>query len=194
MVSKAVRVAEGIRAGDPRNAEYRYHASRAYLWMGDALRRLHRPTEAVQVLNRALEIQKAIAAVSPERIWNLRVLTRTYGFLGEALLDAGDHTAAAETLREGLAVADRMLQRAPLSLYHQLDRADILEAQGRYNVSLATRTATRRAELKREARNSFQQSLNIWQDWKRRKLAEPYASRREAAAVRALASVGSVKE
>ena len=186
---KAVRISEELGAGDPRNAEYRYHASRAYLWMGEALRKLHKPGEAVQSLNRALELQKAIAAVSPERIWNLRVLSRTYAFLGSAQLDNGDSDRALETLREGLAVADRMLQRAPSSLFHQVDRADVLEAMGRHYMTLASRPGVDKRELRREARSRFQQSLAIWQDWTRRRLALPYAPRREAQVVRALASI-----
>jgi eukaryotic-like serine/threonine-protein kinase len=186
---KAVQISEELRTGDPLNAEYRYHASRAYLWIGEALRRSHRPAEAVESLKRSLELQKAIAAVSPERIWNLRALSRTYLYLGGALLDAGDPDGSVDALREGLAVADRMLQRAPSSLPHQLDRADVLEAMGRHNLTLASRSGVRAAELKRTARSCFQQSLAIWQDWTRRRLAAPYSARREAQVARLLASI-----
>jgi tetratricopeptide (TPR) repeat protein len=188
---KAVQISEELRTADPRNAEYRYHASRAYLWMGEALRRLQRPVEAVQSLNRALKIQKAIAEVSPERIWNLRALSRTYLFLGSALLDGGDPDGALDALREGLAVADRMLQRAPSSLSHQIDRADLLEAMGRHFLTLASRPNAQRAVLKQQARTHFQQSLAIWQYWTRLKLAIPYCPRREAQVVRALALADS---
>jgi hypothetical protein len=112
-------------------------------------------------------------------------------FLGGALLDAGDPDGALNALREGLAVADRMLQRAPSSLPHQLDRADILEAMGRHYITLASRGGVQTAELKREARSSFRQSLAIWQNWTRRKLAVPYSTRREAQVVRALAATDS---
>jgi eukaryotic-like serine/threonine-protein kinase len=185
---KAVQISEELRTGDPLNAEYRYHASRAYLWIGEALRRLHRPAEAVDSLRRALEIQETIAVVSPERIWNLRALSRTYLYLGVALLDAGDPDGALDALREALEVAERMLQRAPSSLPHQLDRADVLEAMGRHYLTLASRSRIRAAELKRTARSCFHQSLAIWQDWTRRGLAVPYSARREAQVARALAS------
>lgn len=189
---KALRICEEVGAGDPRNLEYRYHASRAYLWMGEALQKLGRHVEAVASLTHALDLQHSIIAVSPGRIWNLRVLSRTHASLGGALLSKGDPERALSSLNEGLAVADRMLQRAPLSLPHQIDRADVLEAMGKYYAAMARRSAAdhaRAAELRGRARSCYQQSLAIWQSWTGRKLAEPYASRRQSNAAQAMASI-----
>lgn len=190
---KALRIAQEAGALDPQNLEYRYHASRAYLWMGDALHTLGRHSEAIESLTQALALQHAIVAVSPQRIWNLRVLSRTYSFLAAAQLDRGLSAEALQSLQQGLTVADRILQRAPASLPHQLDRADVLEATGRYYATLAAIPGTdalRRTELLRLARSNYEQGLAVWQSWINRKLAAPYAARRANQASLALAALG----
>src|SRR5262249_40014766 len=75
---KAVGISEDLHAVDPMNAEYRYHASRGYLALGASLHKLGRHGEAIQAFKHAIEHQDAIEAVSPERVFNLRVLSRTY--------------------------------------------------------------------------------------------------------------------
>jgi tetratricopeptide (TPR) repeat protein len=160
--------------------------------VGEALHNLGRYDEAIANLTRAVEIQKDIAAVSPERIWNLRILSRTYTLLGSALLQRGDKDGALDALREGMSAAERMLQRAPSSLYHALDRADVAESMGKYYLTLSGRpgiTQVDRDQLKQQARAFYQKSLAVWQDWTRRKVAAPYAARRESRAAAALAGI-----
>lgn len=190
---RALRAAEDIRAVDPRNAEYLHHASRAYAGLGEALYNLDRADEALPYLNRAAELQRTLAANSPERIWNLRMMSHIQIVLGGVLLARGESDRALLSLREALTVAGRMLERAPSSLYHQLDRAEALEAMGKFYATLAQQqrlSYARRAECKREARSNLEQGLAIWTGWKTRKLSEPYASRREKAASALLASLG----
>jgi tetratricopeptide (TPR) repeat protein len=186
---RAMIIAEELSAGDPLNIEYRYALSRAHMGIGEALHKLHRNGEAIENLTRAVDLQKGIAASSPQRIWNLRILSRTYALLGRALLEDGAPDRALDALREGLAAADRLLQRAPSSLFHQLDRADVLETLGAHYLALASRADVdrrRRATLKQQARSYFQQSQSIWQAWTRRKVAAPYAARRESKAAAAI--------
>lgn len=189
---KAVNISEDLHATDPMNAEYRYHASRGYLALGEALHKLGKHKEAVQAFNHAVEHQNAIEAVSPERVWNLRVLSRTYLFMGRTLLDDGDPDRALSALHEALVVADRMLGRAPSSMSHQLDRAEALEAIGAYYLALASKSgaaSARRAEWKSEARSQLEKSRAIWQDWTRSKVGLPYAGVREGRVTALLASI-----
>jgi hypothetical protein len=111
--------------------------------------------------------------------------------MGRTLLDGGDFGRAWTVLQEGLAVADRMLKRAPSSLSHQLDRAEALEAMGAYCFALATKPDVRvhRAKWKSEARVHFEKSLAIWQDWTQRSLAAPYSGTRQRQAAALLAAV-----
>lgn len=189
---KAQALSEALNSGDPANLEYQYHLSRAHLGAGEALHNLGRDEEASQSLMRAIALQNSIHAVSPDRIWHLRVLSRAYFLLGDVRRSLGDWARAAEALQNGLAAADGMLARAPASLYHQLDRADALEAMGRHYASLAQRPsvdAVRRREWKQQARVCVERSLAIWQDWTKRKIGAPYASRRESRAAALIASL-----
>jgi len=194
---QAMHLAEEVGAGDPRNVEYRYHASRAYLWMGEALRNLRMYREAIDSLTRAVEIQNSIVASAPQKIWNLRVLSRSYVSLAAAQLDGGNPDDALVSLRKGLQVADQILQRAPSSLPHQLDRADVLEGMSRYYAALArtpTLSAGERAEFRRQARSSLEGSIAIWRSWIRINRAQAYAARREGQAAQAMAALEATRE
>jgi tetratricopeptide (TPR) repeat protein len=188
---KALSISEDLNVGGL-NLEYLYAVSRAHMGVGEALHNLRRYDDAVRNLQRGVELQSVIADRSPDRIWNLRVLSRTYALLGSALLAQGDTDRALEAFEDGLAAADRMLRRAPSSLYHQLDRADVLEAMGRAYVLMAERprlSAERRRILREEARSFFAQSLAIWQNWTSRRVGLPYATRRAARAGNMIASI-----
>jgi len=188
---KALSIAEDLYASDATNIEYRYALSRTYMGLGEALHTFHKNDDAIQYLTHAVDLEKSIATASPERIWHLRIFSRTYVILGSALHERGDAASALEALQEGLAVADRILQRAPSSLYHQLDRADALEALGHHYVRMSAQRRVaqdRRTELKAEARSWFSKSLAIWQDWTARNLAAPYAGRRQSQAAGLVAS------
>ena len=192
----ALKISQELSSGDSENAEYRYAVSRASMGVGEALHNMNRHDDAIRNLTHAIDVQKAIDAVSPERIWNLRVLSRSYTLLGAASLAAGEPDRALDSLREGLAVADRMLERAPASLFHTLDRADVLEAMGSYYLKRAGRRGIdggERRQWQQEAKSCFQKSYSIWEGWTRRKVAAPYAARREMRAAAAIASIPTTK-
>jgi len=113
-------------------------------------------------------------------------------FLAAAQLDGGYPNDALVSLRKGLEVADQILQRAPKSLPHQLDRADVLEGIARYYATLSRTPnlgAGERAEFRRQARSSLEGSIAIWRNWIRINRAQPYAVRRESQAAQAMASL-----
>jgi tetratricopeptide (TPR) repeat protein len=189
---QALTIAEQLLAGDPPNIEYRYAVSRAHMGVGEALHNLKKQPDAIRHLRRAIDLQKGIAGTSPDRVWNLRILSRTYTLLGRSLLAYGDAEGGLHALQEALATADQMLRRVPGSLYHQLDRADVLEAMGGYYRTVAARPQVARegeAELNLAARSCYEKSLSIWRDWLKRKVAVQYAVRREAAVAAALAAL-----
>lgn len=188
---KAAALSGEISAADETNIQYRSALADALLGQGTALHRLGKNQEALPILRRTIELQKSIEKVDPDRIWFLRTTSRAYLVMGETFLDQGDAARALDFYREGLATAERTLQRAPTSLYHTVDRADLFEAMGRYYLSLAAKSprASRR-KLTEEARLWFEKSLSIWKDWTKQKVAVSYAGRRERMASDALASMG----
>jgi len=188
---KAFELSNELSSTDTANVHHRSSLADALLGIGQALHRLGKRDEAIQNLTRALELERSIEAVAPESIFLLRTLSRTYLEIGNVLLDQDKGLRALESYREGLRIAERSLQRAPASLSHAIDRADLLEAVGRYYLSSAEQPGInqgRRLQLKVEAKSWFQKDLEVWQGWTRRKVATPYAARRETQVLAFLAS------
>jgi hypothetical protein len=104
----------------------------------------------------------------------------------------GNAAGALDNYRQALAGTERLVTRAPGSLYLQRDRGDVLEVMGRYFANRSVEPGigdVRRTELKTEARAWFEKSLDIWRDWTERRIASPYAGRRERETVQAIAAV-----
>jgi eukaryotic-like serine/threonine-protein kinase len=182
---KAFALSSELSSADTANIHHRSSVADALLGMGQALHRLGKNEEAIQKLTRALELEKSIETVAPERIFLLRTLSRTYMEIGNVMLAQGNGSQALESYHEGLAIADRSLQRVTSSLNHSIDRADLLEALGRYYLASAEQPGinqSRRSQLMAEAKSWFQKDLDVWQDWSKRKVAIPFAARREAKA------------
>ena len=177
---KAAAISQEISDQDPSNIQYRSALADTLLGVGTALHQLGREPEALRYLRRVVDLQKSIESVAPDRIWFLRTTSRGYMVTGHALLASGDQAGALAAYQEGLAAAERTLSRAPLSLSHELDRADLWESLGKYYLRLAARPGAKSDQLKTEARNWFQRSLSVWQDWTKRKVVIPYAARRES--------------
>jgi hypothetical protein len=96
---------------------------------------------------------------------------------------------ALTAFQEGLASADTQLRRAPTSLYHALDRADVLEATGQYYFALSSRSGLTTAQFIAEAKVCFERSLALWQDWMKRNVAPTYAAKRQG---KMLAAIGAL--
>ena len=141
-------------------------------------------------LNHALDLQKSIESAAPNRVWIARYLTQIHTEIGNVLMLSGDSDGARKSYDEALAAADRLLGRAPTVLDLERDRANVLEAVGHYYLTLSAQksiSASRRAQMKGEARAYFQRSLATWHKWIERKLARPYADQRQSKAAAALA-------
>jgi tetratricopeptide (TPR) repeat protein len=186
----ALEIAEDLRKSDPSNIDFRRDVSEANLGLAILARKSGRNDEAMERLARALELQKSIEAAAPNRIWVGRYITQIYTEIGNVLMMRGDTTGALNSYREALAAAERLLMRAPSSLYLERDRADVLEAMGKYFLKLSLDPNLKEgAKAQFEAQARLQESLRIWQSWTQRKIGAPYAARREAEAGATLASI-----
>jgi tetratricopeptide (TPR) repeat protein/tRNA A-37 threonylcarbamoyl transferase component Bud32 len=193
LFAKALEIAAELRASDPANIDFRRDVMEAHLGLGIVARRTGSKEEAMERLTRALELQKTIEAAVPDRIWVTRYITQIYTEIGHALMKSGDMNGALANYQHALAAAERLLGRAPTSLYLARDRANVFEAMGSYFSRISARAglpASRRLEVESEARSWLKKSLALWQDWNRRKLAAPYAARREKEVIVALAAIG----
>jgi tetratricopeptide (TPR) repeat protein len=188
---KSLEVAEDLHAMDPASIDFRRDVAESNLGLGLLARRSGRNGEALERLNRALDLQKSIESTAPNRVWLARYITQIHTEIGNVLMLSQDAGGALKSYEEALAAAERLLQRAPTVLHLERDRADVLEATGRYYLTLATHkgvSADRRSQLQAHARMYFQRSAATWRQWIDRKLAKPYASQRHAQAAAALAS------
>ncbi len=181
---KATAISEELSKAEPPNTKYRHSLAFGHMGIGECLHRLGKSSEALPKLLAALEIMKSLTAPAPDQISWIGEIGRIHRGIGNALLAGSDEKGAQENFRQALATTEELLRRAPSSLYFQRHRADVLECIGRYYATLAAR----RPELKAEARSWFQKSLAIWQDWTKRKVAAPYAARRESQAAAYVAS------
>jgi serine/threonine protein kinase len=187
---RSLALTRKLTEANPSNLEYRADHALRQLSIAEALLALRRK-EAVEAASYGLEMAHAAVAAFPGQIPRMRLVTRAHRVLGGALLEGGERDRALESLRSGLESAEKLLQRAPASLYLQWDRADAYESLGRCYAKLAAREARstpRRSELAAEAKQWFRKSLGVWQDWTRRGVAPSYARMRESRAAAAIAS------
>jgi tetratricopeptide (TPR) repeat protein len=153
--------------------------------IGEALHRLGDHREALDALAPALETMKSLVAAAPEEISWVSTVARIHRGIGDASLAQGEEQRALEHYDHALRTTEDLIRRTPSNLYFQRYRADALESLGQYYLKLATR----RPELKAQARLWLRQSLAVWQDWERRNVAAPYAGMRESKVAGVLASV-----
>lgn len=188
---KALEVVESLRAMDPANIDFRRDVAEVNLGLATLLRKAGRNGDAMAKLTHALELQQSIEAMAPSRIWVVRYITQIHTEIGNTAMATGNRPMALNSYHEALQAAERLLKRAPTSLYLERDRGDVLEALGRYHLAMSAQqnlTRSHRMQMKAEARSCFQKSLSIWQDWTNKKLAAPYAGRRQSQAVALIAA------
>ena len=181
---QATALSEELSVAEPSNTQYRQNAASGQRGVGEALYRLGKNQEALQKLALALETIKSLSHREPDDLSLIDDTCRTHRHIGNVLLASRNQKGAEENYRQALAASEELIRRGPSSLYFQRQHADCLEALGKYYLSLATG----RPKLKPEARTWFQKSLALWQDWTARKLATPYAARRQKQAAAYVAS------
>jgi tetratricopeptide (TPR) repeat protein len=182
---QAVAILEELSAAEPSKTTYRLDVALTQMGAGEALHRLGRNQEALQKLAPALAVVKSLADADANELSLPAAVGRIHRDTGDALLASGDETGAREHYRQALAVAEELARRASSNLYYRRQHAEALESLGRYYGTLARR----RPELKTEALEWLQRSLAIWQDWKRRNVAMPYAGVREGQVATLIASI-----
>jgi tetratricopeptide (TPR) repeat protein len=183
--AQAVEISEQLSAAEPSNTKYRRDVALSQMGMGKSLHRIGRNREALQKLVPALEMMKSLAAATPDEIFLIATAGGMHRDIGNVLLAIGEEKAARENYERALAITEDLIRRTPSSLRFQRQRADALESLGRYYMALAGR----RPELKTEARSRLQESLAIWQDWKRRNVGSPYAAARQSRVGALIASI-----
>jgi len=177
---KAFEISETLSNANPSDINSRRDLVAGRLAIGEALHRLGRNKEALDYLNVALKMMQQVIADAPHQVFWVETLIRAHADIGDTLLDLGDAPGALENYRQELAIAEKLHQNVPSNLYFQRDRADALESLGRYYARL---------KMKEQARAWFEKSRTVWQDWINRKVATPFAIRRESRIIAFLAAL-----
>jgi tetratricopeptide (TPR) repeat protein len=182
---KAFAITQNLSEASFTNINNRRDLASGRLAIGEALYKLGKKDEALDYMTHALESMREVIAAAPQQIYWIETLARAHADIGAVLLGRGNTAGALENLLQGLAATEKLIRNTPSSLHFQRDRADAYESLGRYYATVAARpgaTAAGRLEMKTQARSWFQKSLAVWQEWTHRKVAVPYAARRESRA------------
>jgi len=173
---KAAAISGDFYKADPSNTNYRLTLAYAQMGIGESLHKLGRGPEALQALTSARDKIQSLVDTTPDELSLSADLSNVHRSIGDAFLAMGDKTGAYSSYRLSLGVTEDLVRRAPQCAHFQRNHADSLEALGSYYL----KQAASRRELRAEARAWLQKSQDIWRDWTRRKIAAPYASRRES--------------
>jgi tetratricopeptide (TPR) repeat protein len=176
--SKSLGMAGDLLRTDESNIEYRREVALSSLAVARCYRRLGRTGEAVQLLARSVELQQPIEAAAPQRIWMNRPLGWIYLEMGNVLLDRNDPDGAVSNFRKGIAAAERLLARAPDSIYLQRDLAEALETTGRGYSTIASRQPATAAQWNADACSLLAKGYSVWDDFRRRGIAAAYTAQR----------------
>jgi tetratricopeptide (TPR) repeat protein len=185
LYERAFAISEELSAREPTKTTYRHDLALAQLGAGNALLQLGRAREALLRLTSALETAQSLSRSEPDERAHIVALARIHRSLGDAAVARGDANRALEHYRQALVSAEKLARLSRSNLDLQRQHADALESLGRYYSMLARR----QREHAPEARRWLEKSLAVWQDWRRRKLATPYAGVREREALALIASL-----
>jgi tetratricopeptide (TPR) repeat protein len=117
-------------------------------------------------------------------------LARGYNQVGELLLKVGDLTTALDHFRRAVALAQRAPAQGPVSHPARRQLALSYFHIGQTYATMATRASTparQRPQHWREARQAYQQSLELWQDLQRQGALTPEFATKPDEFIRAMA-------
>jgi len=138
------------------------------VFIGSALRRLHRLPEAIAAGKEAIQAGPSVFA---------------YSELGDTLLAAGDRRAAEQAYRDGLALAESEVKLKPRNMPSRCDLADVYERLGAFHAAAGDR---------QQAHDWYVKSLEVWNSWTQYGVSSVYDQRRRAAAEREAKKYGGL--
>jgi tetratricopeptide (TPR) repeat protein len=123
--------------------------------LAESLRILGHRAEALEALRRSIQIRTAMLERNPTHFVRRLDLLRSRNQLAGLLLEMGDRDGAMAEYRQALTMAEEMASAHPDHLLARRDLADTYEGLGRYY----------EREDRRQAREWYQKSLDIWTAW-----------------------------
>jgi eukaryotic-like serine/threonine-protein kinase len=188
MYERSLEGYEKLMRGAEGDLSYQRDLANTRLGLGIALAETGRYKPAIEHMEKALQMQRALVRRSPERAVLNEDLFDTLRGLGGVELKLGEWDRSLEHLREALSLAQSLVSREPSSLYPARCLALASQALGDYYSALG-----RRQPAYREAAEEwYGKSLAIWSRWKADDLATPYSTDREREVLERLARIRPV--
>ena len=166
------------------------HRATLLAYLAVALNRRGRRAEALQAMEKALQLQESLADTEPSMSELRELVLRMHNHLGDILLGTRDFERARDQHRLAIAIGEVMLASRPSDLVVRRDLADTYEALARVGVRRAeNQRLGRGARIAqwREARSWYQKSLEVWNEWPKWGISSAFDSRRKAGVLKSIA-------
>jgi serine/threonine protein kinase len=166
---KMVALAEALGT-DPSNTEARSDLALAYQTIGETLAKQGDAREALPKYRKSLSINEALSALDQSDTITLSSVGLNHRSIGDALLQLKDLSGAESAYRKALEIYSPLAAKDPSDETLRRDQALAFEGLGDVSAALASANKSQREQGPRwtEARNQYQQSLDIWRDLEKR--------------------------
>ncbi|HKQ72464.1 MAG TPA: protein kinase [Blastocatellia bacterium] len=151
---------------DPSNTEAHSDLATAHQMIGDTLAKRGEWREALQSYRKSLAVNEALAAKDKSDTITSSNIALTHRAIGDALLKLKDLTGAEAGYRKAIDIYEPLAAEDPTDETLRRDQALAYEGLGDVSEALAARGKLQPEQANRwkEARNRYQQSLDIWRD------------------------------
>jgi tetratricopeptide (TPR) repeat protein len=173
---KSVELCEAEVKANPASSEARADLGVAYFRLAEILENTGKLTEALENYKKALTIEENASNADPTNTDLLGNLAEDYMKVGDISLKLGDHESALKSYLKSLKINQDLAAASPESQENKTSLALVFDSLGAYYALLAKNN--KQTENWQEAKNYYQQSLNIWQELEESdKLATEYANK-----------------
>jgi non-specific serine/threonine protein kinase/serine/threonine-protein kinase len=165
--AKATQLIEDLAAADPQDRGHRRWLAVTYLSVGELFAKLDQPGKALENYRKAIAISEEVFAADPDRAETLRDLARMHEAMALLLAHTDQTGAALECFNKAESMANAAANHDPQNIRVRIRLVRIrTEMAGFYRKLADARGApiASRSSNLRAARNSYQRSIDIWQD------------------------------
>jgi tetratricopeptide (TPR) repeat protein len=187
---KALEITDELLKTSPN--EFIFLVRRAYFLrgLGGDLQHLNDTRGAQEILLRAQDTYQLVTARDPSNTEVQRDEHVCLTKLGDVFMEAGDFESALKQYQQILVKAQQSTAARPSDMNAQWQLADSYSNFGNYYATIATQrknAVPARVEAWQQARESYQRSLDIWNDWPKRAVSSIFNTTKRKKAVRDVA-------
>jgi eukaryotic-like serine/threonine-protein kinase len=175
--------------------EFLFLRRKAYFLRGLAgdLKNLKDHQSALKTALQAREILRELSMRDPSNTQIQRDLYATLNKLGEILIETSNYSDALDNYQRILAMTQKWADARPSDLYARWQLADSYSNFGDYHSVLAVQASPENESIENweQARNWYQKSLNVWNNWPKSTSAALFCANNRQRIVQAMARCDS---